>query len=162
MPRQRVRVSETWWRSRWNEPLNVNVKNTGVESFFVDPLRVCQPVPGKHTVLSDALVPSIYPTYVRLQLAVETTVANLPAIRRVYNLVCLCIVYGYALCIQVRERKKENKRGCEKGRESKKCRHLRQARTGTGIYLRLRWVGLRWMGYRSSGRQCPLILTTSH
>ena len=50
-PRQRVRDSGTRWRSRWNEPLNVNVKNTGIESFFVDPLRACESVPGKHVAL---------------------------------------------------------------------------------------------------------------
>ena len=50
-PRQRARVSELRERSRWNEPLNVNRKNTGVESVFVDPLSPCQSVPSKHTAL---------------------------------------------------------------------------------------------------------------
>ena len=118
--RQRFRVSETRLRSVWNEPVNVNVKNTGLVSFSFSALNACNSVPGKHTALPDALVPRIYPCCVRLGVAVGASVANLPANRRVYNLVCLCIIYDNALCIQLRERKKENS---EKGSESRKCRH---------------------------------------
>ena len=120
---QRVRVSETRWRSGWNEPVNVNVKNTGVVSFSLSPLNTCQSVQGKHTARPDALVPRIHPCCVRFGVAIGASVADLPTDRRVYNLVCLCIIYGNALRIQVRERKKENKRRCEKGREGNKCRH---------------------------------------
>ena len=94
--------------------MNVNEKNTAEPLPVVDPLNACQSVPGKHTALSDALVPSIYQSCVWPKDAVGAI--WFPSNRRVYDLVCLCIIYGNELRIQVRERKKENKRRCEKGR----------------------------------------------
>ena len=92
--------------------MNVNVKNAGLVETLVFPLsRPVSVVPGKHTVLSDALV------------GVDGTHPILPAIRRVYDLVCLRIIYDNALGIQVGERKKENKRGCE--REATPCRRAK-------------------------------------
>jgi hypothetical protein len=119
---QRVRVSEMRLRSGWSEPVNVNVKNTAL-SFSFAPLNACQPVPGKCTAQPDALVPCFYHSCVWLGVATGAIAANLPANRRVYNLVYLRIIYYNALCIQLCERKKENS---EKGRESRECRHSEQ------------------------------------
>jgi hypothetical protein len=110
---QRVRVNGMLWRSGWNEPVNVNVKNTGAVDPTVVPLgRLVSAVPSNHRV-SDALVK-------RRIKALATTAASRPAIRRVYDLVCLRILYDNAHGIQVGERKKENKRRRE--REVRRCR----------------------------------------
>ena len=109
---QRVRMSGTPWRSGWNEPVNVNVKNTGVAESLVVPLsRSVSAVPGNHTVLSDARV---------VIGAGGASAANRPALRRVCDLVCLRIIYDNTFRMQVGERKEENERRCE--REARTCR----------------------------------------
>ena len=92
--------------------MNVNVKKTGVAELSVVPLnRPVSAVPGNHTVLPDARV---------VIGAGGASAANRPAIRRVYDLVCLGIIHDNALRMQVGEHKKENKRHCE--REARTCR----------------------------------------
>ena len=92
--------------------MNMNVKKTGVAELSVIPLNwPVSAVPGNHTVLLD----------IRVEIgAGGASVVNLPPIRRVYDLVCLRIIYGNALRMQVGERKEENKRRCE--REARTCR----------------------------------------
>ena len=65
-------------------------------------------VPGNHMMLSDA------------QVVVRVQRINDPATRRVYDLVCLPMIYDNALRMQVGELKKENKRRRE--REARTCR----------------------------------------
>ena len=110
---QRVGASETLWRSGWNEPVNVNVKNTGVAELSVIPLNwPVSAVPGDHTVLSD----------VRVVIgAGGASFVNLPALRRVCDLVRLRIIYRNALRMQVGERKEENKRRCEREARTRRC-----------------------------------------
>ena len=95
--------------------------NTGVAEPSVSPLSpLVSAVPGNHTVLSDALVPC------RIRAGVASAV-KLLANRRVYDLVCLHIIYDNALRMQVGERKKENKRRCE--REARTFRRVLTFRT---------------------------------
>ena len=95
--------------------MNVNVKNTGVVESLVLPLSwSVSAVPSNHTVLSDARV-------LRSIEAAAATAVSRPAIRRVYDLVCLRILYDDAHGIQVGERKKENKCGCEREAGTWRC-----------------------------------------
>ena len=91
-------------------------------------------MPGKHTALSDALVPRIHPFSIWIGEAVGATGAILPGITNVCDLVPLRIIYNNFLRIQVRERKKENKRRCEREARRSKCTKGTKSFRRTVIY----------------------------